>query len=276
MVATVRTTTPAHAGVSYGGVSNLALLRGPSVVPWLIESAKDRTNLALVNAGSEADGPITLRVTVSPGTPGTETPVAMPDVVLMPGAFFQFSRLLASAGLAAPLGWARIERVGGNAPYLAWGAVNDAGSGDGSFVPAVTESAEFAGEWIVPNAAQTSRYGTEFMATNTGTEPLPLRVTLVVTGTVLTETVAPGATFYLPDLFAEMRRRGLDGVPAAGTPVVSPLYLQGMSGQTQLYAGIRVSSAPVSGRSYGVYEPAVSQELHGGYSMRPPGPQAGR
>ena len=258
--ATVRTTTPAHAGVSYGGVPSLALLRGPSVVPWLMENAKDRTNLALMNAGGDVDGPITLRVTVFPGVPGDEVPVAMPDVVLGPGAFFQFGRLLASAGLAGPLGWARIERIEGNAPYLAWGSVNDAGSGDGSFVPAVTESAQFAGNWIIPNAAQTSRYGTEFVATNTGSDPLPIRVTLVATGTVLTETVASGATFYIPDLFAEMRRRGLDGAPAADAVVVSPLYLHGRNGLTQLYAGIRVSTAPASGRSYGVFEPAMARD----------------
>lgn len=265
--ATVRTTTPAHAGVSYEGVPSLALLRGPSVVPWLIESATDRTNLGLVNAGSDADGPITLRVTVFSGTPGTEAPVATPDVVLTPGAFFQFNGVLSSAGLSSLLGWARIDRIAGNAPYLAWGSVNDAGSGDGSFIPAVPEAAEYVGPWIVPNAAQTSRYGTEFIATNAGTRPLLLQVTLVTTGTVLTETVAPGATFYVPDLFAEMRRRGLAGAPAPGATVVSPLFLNGGSGLAKLYAGIRVSTSAVSGRRYGVFEPAMPQELLGGYSM---------
>ncbi len=270
MLASVRTTTPAHAGVSYGGVTNLALLRGSSIVPWLIESSRDRTNLALVNAGSDADGPITLRVTVFPGAPGSEAAVAMSDVVLTPGAFFQYSRLLVAAGLSSTIGWARIEHVGGNAPYLAWGSVNDAGSGDGSFEPAVVEEATFFGSWIVPNAAQTSRYGTEFVATNTGADRLPLRVTLVATGTVLEETVAPGATFYLPDLFADMRRRGLAGARAEGVPVVSPLYLHGRNGLTQLYAGIRVSSTPASGRSYGVFEPAVPRTLLSGYSIAIP------
>lgn len=259
--ATVRTTTPAGAGVSYGGVPLLALLRSSSVVPWLTEGPTDRTNLAITNAGSDSDGPITLRVTVFSGVPGTEAPVTLPDVVLGPGAFYQLGRVLASAGLAASLGWARIVRVDGKAPYLAWATVNDSGSGDGSFVPAVDEDAELQGPWLVPNAVQTSRYGTELVVTNPGTEPLPLQMTLLATGTVLAETLAPRATLHLPDLFAEMRRRGLAGAPAADSDLVSPLAISGGSWRARLYAGIRVSRLPASSTSYGVFEPAVARGL---------------
>jgi hypothetical protein len=260
--ASVRTTTPAGAGVAYGASPLVSLLRGPSVVPWLVETAKDRTNLALVNAGSAADGPVTLRVEVHPGD-GASAPVVLPDVVLPPGAFSQTGRVLAAAGVAAPLGWARILRVDGNAPYLAWAAVNDAGSGDGSFVAALPEDEALSySPWVVPSAVQTGRYATEFVATNPGVNPVTLSVKLVTTDTVLEETLAPGATFYVPDFFAELRRRGLPNAPAADAEVMSPLSLTGGVvasgfGFPMLYAGIRVSSAPSAGRSYGVFEPAM-------------------
>jgi VCBS repeat protein len=253
----VRTTTPAGAGVAYGGSSLVALLRGPSILPWLTETVKDRTNLALVNAGAVTDGPITLRVEVH--SSDASSLVVLPDVVLQPGAFSQIGRVLAVAGLPTQLGWARVTRVAGNAPYLAWAAVNDAVSSDGSFVPAVPESAAFETDWVVPSAVQSARYATEFVATNPGVDPVTLRVTLVTTGTVLQETISPGATFYVRDFFAELRNRGLPGAPTAGAAVVSPLYLRA-SGFWQVFAGIRVASGVAGGASYGVFEPAIPRD----------------
>ncbi|MGE5717800.1 MAG: FG-GAP repeat domain-containing protein [Acidobacteriota bacterium] len=260
----VRTTTPAGAGVAHGGSPLVALLRGPSILPWLIETAKDRTNLGLVNAGAATDGPVTLRVEVH-SADGASSPVVLPDVVLQPGAFSQVGRVLATTNLATQLGWARITRVGGNAPFLAWAAVNDAVSGDGSFVPAVPESAAFETDWVVPSAVQNARYATEFVATNPGYSPVNLRVTLVATGTVLQETLGPGATFYVRDFFAELRRRGLPGAPAAGSGVVSPLFLRA-SGFPQVFAGIRVSTGVAGGASYGVFEPATPQDPFDAFS----------
>ena len=260
----VRTTTPAGAGVAYGGSPLVSLLRGPAILPWLTETSKDRTNLALVNAGSATDGPVTLRVEVH-SADGALAPVVLPDVVLQPGAFSQIGRVLATVDLRSQLGWARVTRVAGTAPFLAWAAVNDSVSSDGSFVPAVPESAAFNTDWVVPSAVQTARYATEFVATNPGVDPVTLQVTLVTTGTVLEETLAPGATFYVPDFFAELRNRGLPGAPAAGAAVVSPLYLRA-SGFPQVFAGIRVSSGVSGGPSYGVFEPATSQDPLDAYS----------
>lgn len=257
--ASVRTTTPGGAGVAYGGVAHLELLRGPAIVPWLAETAKDRSNLALVNGGAASDGPVTLRVEVHAGDLSA-APVVLPDVTLAPGEFRQVGRVLASAGLAAPTGWAQILRVAGSAPYLAWAAVNDAGSSDGSFVPAVPEAGALYGTWVVPSAVQTSRYATEFVATNPASQPQPLEVTVVPTGTVLSETIAPGATFHLPDLFAELRRRGLAGAPATGADVVGPLFLRSRTPGLPVFAGVRVSSAPAAGASYGVFEAATNEE----------------
>ena len=54
---------------------------------------------------------------------------------------------------------------------------------------------------------------------------MPVRITLVATGTILEETLAPHQVFHLPDLFAEFRRRGLAGAPGADVAIASPLYV---------------------------------------------------
>jgi hypothetical protein len=259
--AAVRTTTPSGAGVAYGASSSVGLLREPAILPWLVESATDRTNLALVNAGASSDGPVTLRVEVHAGD-GSGTTVTLPDVELAPGEFRQIGRVLAASGLAASIGWARITPAAGNAPFLAWAAVNDAGSGDGSFVAAQAESlaATYPYTWIVPNVVQTGRYTTEFVATNPGSRPLTLRINLAATWTFLTETIPPGATLHFDDLLGEMRARDLPGAPAAGVDVLSSLYVTASDGISPVFAGVRIKSSPESGRAYGVFESAVRQD----------------
>jgi hypothetical protein len=257
--ALVRTTSPSGAGVSYGGVPGVALLRGASVVPWLKEDARDRSNLALVNAGAAAEGAITLRATVFSGEAGAEPPVTLPDVVLEPGGFLQIGRVLRAAGLAASVGWARVERVAGVAPYLAWAAVNDAGTSDGSFEPATEEITGAYTTVSVPNAVQTTRYTTEFVATNPG--PLPSILTVRIGpfgGPTFKQEVAAGETYFIPDLFAEFRRRGVVGAPAAGANAVAPLTLEA---DAFFAAGVRVSSTPEPGRWFGVFEPATHVDV---------------
>lgn len=263
LAATVRVTTQAGAGVSFGGVRRLEALRETSYVPWLVETERDRSNLALANAGGPDDGPVTLRITVESGDPATPGHAVLPDLVLEPGDFRQLNRVLRVAGLATRVGWARIERVDGRAPYLAWGAVNDNASDDGSFVPATSESdrAEL-NMWVVPVAVQSGRYATELVVTNPGEQPVQVDVTLAATGTTLRETIAPRATFHLPDFFAELRRRGLAGAPAAGVAIASPLYVGPYGATKGVLAGVRVSSVTPDGRSHGLFEPAVLEPHH--------------
>ena len=263
LAATVRVTTQAGAGVSFGGVRRLEALRETSYVPWLVETERDRSNLALVNAGGPDDGPVTLRITVESGDPATPGHAVLPDLVLEPGDFRQLNRVLRVAGLATRVGWARIERVDGRAPYLAWGAVNDNASDDGSFVPATSESdrAEL-NMWVVPVAVQSGRYATELVVTNPGEQPVQVDVTLAATGTTLRETVAPRATLHLPDFFAELRRRGLAGAPEAGVAIASPLYVGPYGATKGVLAGVRVSSVTADGRSHGLFEPAVLEPHH--------------
>lgn len=257
--ATVRTATPGGAGVSYAGVPSLEALRSKAVVPWLVENERDRANLALTNAGTDEDGPVTLAVTVVSGDPERPGEARLPDVVLPPGGFFQAGRVLAAAGLDTGLGWARVSRVAGNAPFLAWAAVNDNGSGDGSFVPSVVPGRGIASCQTIATVVQSARYATELVVTNSGDAPAPLRVTLVATGTLLTETLEPRQTLHLPDLFAELRRRGLPGAPAEDDTIASPLQVCATV-FPRVLAGARVSTRAGTAR-YGLFEAGVPEDL---------------
>lgn len=257
--ATVRTATPGGAGVSYAGVASLDALRSEAIVPWLLESGRDRTNLALVNAGTDADGPVTLAVTVVSGDVERRGEARLPDVVLPPGGFLQIGRVLAASGLDTGLGWARVARVAGSAPFLAWAAVNDNGSGDGSFVPAVVPGRSLASCQAIATVVQSGRYATELVVTNPGEAPAPLRVTLVATGTLLTQTLAPRQTLHFTDLFAELRRRGLAEAPAEGDTIASPLTVCAAV-FPRVASGVRVSTRAGESR-YGLFEPGVPEDL---------------
>jgi hypothetical protein len=59
-------------------------------------------------------------------------------VDLQPGQWTQMSNFLATKGLTN--GWVVVTKTAGNAPFLAYGVINDGGSpgqrtGDGAYVP---------------------------------------------------------------------------------------------------------------------------------------------
>jgi hypothetical protein len=101
----------------------------------------NRTNVAVLNAGSTGDGPVELELQVFDGAKdgaaaGTATPVS-----LQPGRWVQVSGLLKTKGVEN--GWVRVRRVSGAAPWIAYAVVNDGGlpgerTGDGAYVPMTT------------------------------------------------------------------------------------------------------------------------------------------
>ncbi len=136
-----RTASPAPAGGAYGlftsgaGLSECAFREA-----WLFGLRQDdavRTNLALVNAGSDG-GPLTLRYEAFDAATGRSVGTSR-DVVLAPGAWLQVDRVLSAFTLRE--GYLRVTRVSGVERFLAYAVVNDgpapggAGTHDGSFVP---------------------------------------------------------------------------------------------------------------------------------------------
>ncbi len=185
-------------------------LDGVAFLPWLAEDGTDRTNLALVNPGTAADGDVTLRVTVvstDPAAPGT---AALPEVTLPPGGFVQVNRVLRAAGLAARSGFARLERVSAAGHYDGYAVLNDEVSSDGSLVPAIAASA-LGDRWrlLVPAALSTDRYGTELLLFNAGTVSRSVDVRFFRNGTSGVEghgtfVVPAEGTLFLPDVLASL------------------------------------------------------------------------
>ncbi len=133
-----RTATAGDGPGRYGLFCTASTPDGAPDEAWLfglIQDAGARSNLALVNAAANL-GPVTLRYSVFDGASGRK--VATSDsVTLGAGAWMQLNGVLSKWKVAQ--GYVRVERVEGNAPFLAYAVVNDggmpgAGTGDGSFV----------------------------------------------------------------------------------------------------------------------------------------------
>jgi hypothetical protein len=122
----------------------------------------DRSNVAIQNAGTGEDGDVTLRLTIFSNDSGTVVVQPLPDQTLSPGEFRQFSGILISHGLNFKSGYVKIERISGNAPYYAYGVINDQINSDGSFIPPVPQ-AEMAGEaaLTLPVVVENSAFSTE-------------------------------------------------------------------------------------------------------------------
>jgi hypothetical protein len=275
LAALVRTTStvpgaPGRGGVAYEGVPNSRTAATAAWIPWLREDDHDRTNIAVAHAGGAADGPLTVRLTVHSADPAHPGVAALPDVTLAPGGFYQWNRVLALSGLDAERGYARIERVGGSARFVAYGIVNDNGTGDGSYVAAVPQEdlALARGALLIPAVVENARYVTEVVVTNTSGSPQRLRGRWTVGSASIDVTldVAAGSQVDIPEFVQWLRDTGALGVPARGTDLAGALVLTPESGDvTGLLAGGRTNTASDTAR-YGVFTPATAESAMAVYT----------
>ncbi len=145
----------------------------------------NRTNVAVVNSGPDAAGPVTLELRTYDGdASGVEkgSPIRQ---TLAPGQHAQVNLILGDAGIRN--GWVRARRVDGTAPWLAYGVVNDGGvpgqrTGDGAYVPMeLTDPvAQGAGSFLVKNGDVTLA-GTLDLPSTPG--PYPVMVFIAGSGT---------------------------------------------------------------------------------------------
>lgn len=123
-------------GVYYSGFGAGQEASSEAWVFGLRQDADSRSNVAVAHA--EAGGaPVTLRADVFDGETGAVAG-GTANVTLQPGQWFQWNEILKASGLRQ--GYVRVFRVSGSSPFLAYGVVNDGGSGrpgtnDGSYVP---------------------------------------------------------------------------------------------------------------------------------------------
>lgn len=258
-----RTTTGSaagRAGLAYGAAPPAELATARTLVFGLRENARDRSNLAVANAGMA--GSVTLRVTLSPGSPGTPPVTVTPDLTLLPGEWRQLSRVLSLAGFTE--GYAAVERISGIEPFLSYGVVNDNGTGDGSFVAMV--SPRPAEPQLLPVVVETPVYTTELVLANASANVVTARLSYV-------ESLDPGtlgttATASLPlsageqrivasalDLLREGGSVGPKGRAYAGSVAVS--FVDAGGSLVDGFAGSRTAAPNGLGGSYGLSTSAI-------------------
>jgi subtilisin family serine protease len=235
----------------------------------LRSNVAERTNLAVVNAGTE--GTVTLKVVLRAGD--GRSVYEVPSTLLPPlgpGEWWQVNdaNLLRAAGFSDAT--AMVSRLAGTAPFGAYAVFNDNLSNDGSYVPAAPSG--FDGEaLVVPVVVETSAFESELVLYNPAMAPVRVSLTYVESlaapkGTVGTVTVdlGPGQQRILPQILDHLRSLGLPLGPRgaatyAGT--LSVVFTPPAGGPVPGLAGAKTTAAGTgecSGKgSFGLFYTAL-------------------
>ncbi len=256
----VRTTTSVdggRAGLAYSAVTGSQALSGPVILAGLRQNQQDRSNVALQNTGGAAEGSISLRVTVNSGDPLNRQAVTLPDQVLAPGGFVQFSGILQSNGFSFNNGYVRVERVSGSAPFYAYGVINDQLNSDGSFVPPILE-ASLSGrtQLTLPVVVEVNDFSSELVLTNWNSSSKSLQCSYVASSIQAPNSTAGFAMTLLPseqvilsDFVQKLRDMGVAGIGPKGSSLVGPLIVTPIGGDLAgIAVAARTSSPGITGR----------------------------
>ncbi len=145
-LALARTSTPSadtsaggSFGLFYASVPRGSGAKTSALVPSLTQDASVRSNLAVVNLGGGSEKAITLSVQLYAASTGAK--VGQPlSISLLPGEWFQWSRILELAGATSTTSKAVavVTRVSGDDTFFAYGVLNDAVTSDGSFLKMIS------------------------------------------------------------------------------------------------------------------------------------------
>ncbi|HYN43387.1 MAG TPA: S8 family serine peptidase, partial [Thermoanaerobaculia bacterium] len=219
----------------------------------LRSSAAERTNLAVVNAGTE--GTVTLKVVLKAGD-GLSTYEVPSSLLppLAPGEWRQVNDadLLRAAGFTDAT--ALVTRVAGAAPFGAYAVFNDNLSNDGSYVPAVASGS--GGEALVlPVVVETTAFESELVLYNPALVPVVVALTYVESlatpkGAVGTVTVdlGPGQQKVLPRALDTLRTLGLPLGPrgaASYAGTLSVVFTPSVGGSVPGLAGTKTAAAGI-------------------------------
>ena len=197
VAAVVRTTTAVpegRAGLAYPGIPGPEGFQDEAVyLCGLRQNRKDRSNVALQNMGTE--GEITLRTTVFSGEAADRGARRLDDRTLKPGGFYQYNEVLKQLGSPAQ-GYVKVERVEGEAPFYAYGVINDQANSDGSFVfPVGEDSLAGAMGQTLPVVIEAGPFTSELTVTNFSEEAKAVSFS-VAADTI--DTADDTATFMVP------------------------------------------------------------------------------
>jgi hypothetical protein len=262
---TVRTTTAVpsgRAGLAYGGVPTTLALTGTSYVPGLRQNSTDRSNLAVQNAGTAAQGSIKLQLTVFSGAQGAPIQAVLPVETLGPGEFSQISLVLQSGGLNIDNGFVKIERISGSAPYYAYGVINDNANSDGSFIPAIPSSALTGRPGLTLPVIVEGVFASEVVLTNWSAAQKVLRFIYVESAAgsstaSFSLSLSPGQQTIIPGFFQYLRSLNTPGIGPVGPTYAGSLFATVDGGDASgIFVGARTST-PGGGGRYGLFYSAV-------------------
>lgn len=267
--ATVRTTTAVpdgRAGLAYAGIPSARLHSRVVTICGLRQNTMDRSNVAVVNAGLPASGPITLRLTVISGDPARAQSKVLPEITLAPRGFRQVDGVLVSEGLSLTNGFVKVERVAGTAPFAAYGVINVQSTSDGSFVEAVPEAWRTSTPfWLqrmtLPALVETKAYSSELVITNLYGSPRTIHAVWVASalsgGRVAFDILLlPFEQQILPAFVQVLRSRGVVTDPP-GPDFVGSLFLSSDYFDPASLEGLSVGARISTGGRYGVFQSAV-------------------
>ena len=267
---TVRVSTPVEegqgrAGLAYMGLNPDGLLTGSAFITGLRQNSRDRSNVALQNAGDSSQGIVTLRVTVFSGdsaAPGRS--MVLSDRTLPPGGFYQYNGILNRAGFEN--GYVKVERVSGAAAYYAYGVINDNFNSDGSFVFPVREDSLVGKRGqTLPVIIETGTFTSELTVTNFSPVTKTLDFRFVAEAVETDDDTASfslelkaGEQQILPQVIDWLRQREVAGIGTADEAFVGAVFATVPEGDMSgIVIGARTSSADGSGGQYGVFYFAV-------------------
>ena len=262
--AVVRTTTvvpDGRAGLAYLGVAEEEGFTEAVYLCGLRQNSRDRSNLAFQNMGAPEEGAITLRATVYSGEASDTSPRVLEDITLEPGGFHQYSPVLGSVAN----GYVKVERVEGEAPFYAYGVINDQANSDGSFVfPVTASSLEGKRGQTLPVIVETSEFRSELTVTNFSEEARALDFRFV-SEQIKTDdntasfsmTLEAGEQAIVPEVVEELRRQGVAGMGSTRGFYAGPLFVEAGDGDMSgIVVGARTGSEG-GGGSYSVFYNAV-------------------
>jgi hypothetical protein len=268
----VRTTTAVangRCGLAYPGITRDAVLRSPSVLCGLRQNGNDRSHVAIQNAGTAADGNVTLRLTIYSGDAVMPSLATLPDQVLTPGEFRQINDILVSNGLGLDNGYVRVQPVAGTAPYYAYGVINDQVNSDGSFVPPIQENLLYGRSGLtLPAVVEIGSYSTELIVTNWSPTEKILNCQWVSPAIQTSDSTArfslkvnPSEQLLLTDIVQRLRDSGVKGVAPRGRSFAGALFASVSSGDLGGLSLAARTTTPGAGGRFGLFYASVPNGL---------------
>ena len=268
--AVVRTTTAVtdgRAGLAYLGIAEEAGFDEAVYLCGLRQNEQDRSNLAFQNMGAPGEGAITIRATVYSGEAGDATARVLEEITLEPGGFHQYSPVLGvlESRDGDRQGYVKVERLEGEAPFYAYGVINDQANSDGSFVfPVTAASLQGTSGQTLPVIVETSEFRSELTVTNFSEEPRTLHFQFVsdqirAAGKTasFSMTLEAGEQMIVPEVVDELRRQGVAGLGTTRGFYAGPLFVEAEGGDMSgIVIGARTGSEG-GGGSYSVFYNAV-------------------